>query len=237
MSLKDDLSSEVSGILSQAWNIRDGQVVPSSENVVLAGGGIKLDATVLYADLAQSSKLATDFQQKTAAKVIKVFLHSMCKLINAHNGKITSFDGDRVMAIFLGGSKNTNAVTCALKMNYAVKNIIAPQVRDYFKSIKDEGFTIAHGVGVDRGNILAVRTGIRGSNDLVWIGRAPNLAARLSDLREDNYSAFITGYVFGNMRDSAKYGGDPKRLMWEKRSLKYLEESITVYRSNWTWTP
>jgi hypothetical protein len=35
------------------------------------------------------------------------------------------------------------------------------------------------------------RAGIRNNNDLVWIGRAPSLAAKLSDIREPRYSVYI----------------------------------------------
>ena len=77
MGLKDDIESGVKDILSESWNITEGQGVPKSENVKLAGGAVRLDATVLYADMVQSSYLATEFQQRTAAKVMKAFLKSI----------------------------------------------------------------------------------------------------------------------------------------------------------------
>ena len=83
MTLKDDLSNEVTQLLKQSWKVRDGQVIPTTDSIALSGGAVKLHATVLYADLAQSSHLATDFQQRTAAKVIKIFLYCMCRLITS----------------------------------------------------------------------------------------------------------------------------------------------------------
>jgi class 3 adenylate cyclase len=236
MSIKDMLSDEVNKILSLSWDVRDGHVVPSTE-IALAGGAVKLDATVLYADLAQSSYLATDFHQKTAAKVIRAFLYCMSRLITSHDGVITSFDGDRVMGIFLGDSKNTNAVTCALKMNYVVLKIIQPKIKDHFTSLRETGFEISHCVGVDTSSILAVRAGQRGSNDLVWIGRAPNLAAKLSEIRESPYHSFISEDVFSLLNKTAKYGDDPPRLMWEQRSYNFINTPTTIYRSNWRWEP
>lgn len=233
MTLSDELSEEVSNILSQSWDIREGRVVPSTDDVILAGGAVKLDATVLYADLVQSSKLATDFQKRTAAKVIRSFLYCMCKLVTTHKGTITSFDGDRVMGIFLGDYKNTNATKCALKMKYITNKKIKPKVKEYFSSLQQTGFEISHGVGIDTSEILAVRAGQRGSNDLVWVGRAPNLAAKLSDIREDNYYTFITNNVFVKLHDEARYSDGT--LMWEERTFPYLDESITIHRSSWGW--
>lgn len=234
MTLSDELSEEVSNILSQSWDIREGRVVPSTDDVILAGGAVKLDATVLYADLVQSSKLATDFQKRTAAKVIRSFLYCMCKLVTTHKGTITSFDGDRVMGIFLSDYKNTNATKCALKMKYITNKIIKPKVKEYFSSLQKTGFEISHGVGIDTSEILAVRAGQRGSNDLVWVGRAPNLAAKLSDIREANYYTFITNNVFVKLNDEARYS-DEDTLMWEERTFSYLDESITIHRSSWGW--
>jgi class 3 adenylate cyclase len=237
MTLKDDLTTLVSDILSQTWDVRDGRVVPTTENVALDGGGVRLNATVLYTDLQQSSKLATDFQQKTTAKVIKAFLCCMCKLITVHNGVVTSFDGDRVMGIFLGDFKNTYAATCALKMNYMVSQILKPQITTYFTSFKETAFDISHCVGIDTSSVLAVRAGQRGSNDIIWVGRAPNLAAKLSEIRESNYSSYISDDVFSVLNKSAKYGGETRQLMWEQRTYSFVNESITVYRSNWWWAP
>jgi adenylate cyclase len=239
MPLKDDISNLVSQIIQQSWEIRDGRVVPANDDVALSGGGARLqEATVLYADLAQSSKLATDFQQKTAGKVIRIFLSSMCRLITEFGGTITSFDGDRVMGIFLGDSPNTNAATCALKMNYVVTKIIQPAVNNYFSSMREAGFIISHAVGIDTSAILAVRAGQRGSNDLVWVGRAPNLAAKLCEIREENYGSYISEDVFFRLHDSAKYSNEPERkLMWEQRTFNFLGENMNIYRSSWIWAP
>jgi len=234
MGLKDDIESGVKNILSESWNIIDGRVVPNTDDVKLAGGAVRLDATVLYADMVQSSYLATEFQQRTAAKVMKAFLKSMTRLITTYGGKVTSFDGDRVMGVFIGDSKNSSAGKCALKMNYAVKEIIKPLVTKHFESLKKDGFEISHCVGVDTSSILAVRAGQRGSNDLIWVGRAPNLAAKLSDIREGKYSSFITSDVYDRLHDDVKKtdGKD----MWEKRTYEFLGDTISVYRSSWWWS-
>ena len=122
-------------------------------------------------------------------------------------------------------------------MNYVTKAIIKPKVENYFTNLKKNGFKISHCVGIDTSSVLAVRAGQRGSNDLVWVGRAPNLAAKLSEIRESGYCSYITEDVFSRLNDEAKYGGKEKKLMWEKRILQYLGESTTIYRSNWRWTP
>ena len=235
MSLKDDVSSEIDGVLSQAWDIRDGTVVPETDDVALAGGGVNLKATMLYADLADSTALSTSFDRRIAAKVIKSFLAASSRIIRAQGGYIRSFDGDRVMAVYLGDLKNTSAAKTTLMINWAVLQLLRPKVEAKYPSLKDGGYTIQHCVGVDTSEVLVARAGIRNNNDLVWIGRSPNAAAKLATLRESPYHSYLTKDVYDVLAEEAKLGGDPKRPMWEARTWKPAPGIDTVYRSSWTW--
>ena len=108
MTIAEDLTNNVSTILSTAWDVTDGTVVPTTTDIALSGGGRKLDVVMLYADLAQSTALVSH-DRKMAAKVIKSFLDCCTRLIIHNGGEIRSFDGDRVMGIFIKGAKNTAA--------------------------------------------------------------------------------------------------------------------------------
>ena len=237
MALSDDISKDIQNIINTPWNLRKGQVVPSTTEVALSGGSVELDATFLYADLADSSKMAKELDRRVAAKIMKSFLATSCRLIKSCGGVIQSFDGDRVMGVFIGGSKNSNAAKCALQIKYVVKEIIKPKFKAKYESVREASFSINHGVGVDTGSVITVRAGARGANDLIWIGRPPNLAAKLSDLRESPYHSFITASVYNVLRDSSKYGGKDKEDMWERRTWKFLNQNLVVYRSNWQWKP
>ena len=237
MALSDDLKNDVQSTINQQWNIRKGQKVPSSADVVLSGGAVELDATFLYADLAGSSKIAKELDRRIAAKILKSFLATAARLVRHNGGTIVSFDGDRILGVFIGDYKNSSAAKCALQIKYAVVEIIRPKFESKYEAVRDATFTISHGVGIDTGTVLAVRAGARGGNDLIWIGRGPNLAAKLSDLRESPYNSFITASVYNKLTDTSKYGGDPKTDMWERRSWNFLGQNIHVYRSNWQWEP
>lgn len=231
------LGSEVRAILHQRWRIRKGLKVPTPESVLLSGGGVRFEGTVLYADLAQSSLLATDFQKQTAAKIIKSFLRCCSRIITKNKGKITSFDGDRVMGIFQGNGQENRAVLSGLQIHSALEYIIRPKLTDHFQSIKQDKFTIDHCVGIDKGETLAVRAGHAGSNDLIWIGRAPNLAAKLSDVRNWKYKTVITQDVYDALDYEHKYDKESFESMWEKRLYDFLDKSWSIYVSDWLWRP
>ncbi|EMS79882.1 adenylate/guanylate cyclase domain-containing protein [Desulfotignum phosphitoxidans] len=237
MALINDLTNDVQGIISKTWSTRKGQKVPSSDSVALAGGAVELDATFLYADLANSSKMAKELDRRIAAKILKSFLATTARLVRHHGGSIVSFDGDRILGVFTGSYKNTTAAKCALQIKYTVQEIIKPKFENQYDSVKKASFSISHGIGVDSGTVLAVRAGARGNNDLIWIGRAPNLAAKLSDFRKPPHHTYITATVYNKLDDPAKYGGKDKQNIWEPRTWTFLGDSISLYRSSWQWKP
>lgn len=237
MALVDDIKTEVGTIISTPWKTTKGTKFPATENVTLSGGAVELDATYLYSDLAGSSKIAKELDRRIAAKILKAFLATTVRVIRDRGGQIVSFDGDRVLGVFVGDSKNSQAAKCALNIEYVVGKIIKPKFESKYSSISENGIDISQGTGVDTGSVLVVRAGARGNNDLISIGRAPNLAAKMSELRTGNYSSYISASVYNRLNNSSKYAGDPPQDMWEKRYWQFLDESIVIYRSSWHWKP
>lgn len=240
MPLSSDLQADVDNVLNTQWNIRDGRVVPATTDVALSGGAVRLDATYLYADLANSSLMAKTFDPRVTAKILKSFLSTATRLIRFHGGSVVSFDGDRILGIFIGGSKNTNAAKCGLQINWVVEKVIKPQFTEKYPStVGIAPFSIAHGVGIDSGEVLIVRAGARDANDLISIGRSPNLAAKLSDIRDGNFRTFMTRHVYDHMAEEAKIsvGINAGRNMWTVGNYDYKGETVSIFKSHWTWTP
>jgi class 3 adenylate cyclase len=234
MSNLEDIKSEIGTILSGEWTTRDGAQVPAPEDVQLGNNAVKLLGTVLYADLAESTELVNSYNNWFAAEVYKCFLRGACRVIQNNRGAITAFDGDRVMAVYIGETQGTDAVGSALEINHVVTQLINPMVHERYAVPK---LQIRHAVGLDRSPLFVARTGVRGSNDLVWVGRAANYAAKLSALREGSYTTWITPEVYDNMSDSVKHpkGEKSSSPMWEKRSWK--SRAIDVYGSTWMRSP
>ncbi len=134
------------------------------------------------------------------------------------------------MGLFIAETPNTNAVKAAMKLKWAIANIINPKLKERYP---ETGYMLKHTVGIDCSNMLAVRAGIRGSNDLSWIGTAANVAAKLNSLPSD-YPTWITHRVYDVLAKEAKFNFNDGRPMWEKRRWKAMDD-MTIYRSNWGW--
>ncbi|MBZ0099707.1 MAG: adenylate/guanylate cyclase domain-containing protein, partial [Taibaiella sp.] len=213
---------------AEKWSTRSGQKVPESSDLRLANDSIELDGAVLYADLAESTKLVRGWKDYFASEIYKAYLMCAARIIRSEGGSITSYDGDRIMAVFIGEGKETIAVRTALKINFAVKKILTPAlVHQYPKT----NFNLKQRVGIDTSRLWIARTGIRGSNDLVWVGRAANYAAKLTSLSAE-YPTWITNAVYNRLHDSVKFS--KSKNMWEARSWTPMDNH-SIFRSTYYW--
>lgn len=229
MTLKEELEKYVRDTLAAQWNRRDGQKVPETEDLALKNEAVNLDAVILYADLAESTDLVKRWDDWYAAEIYKTYLYAAAKIIRNRGGVITAYDGDRVMGVYLGDRKNSSAARTAVEINWAVLRIIQPAVKAQYPN---STHVLRQKVGVDASEVMVARTGIRGSNDLVWVGNAANNAAKLA-ARSTSYSSYISADVFNKLADWAKYyDGKP---LWA--DLGVGDEGIRVYGSNWWVSP
>lgn len=229
MALKDDLIAEAKETFRQKWDVQNTKVVPAAEDLKLNTNHAKdlETATVLYADLDGSTNMVDRFKWEFSAEVYKTFLRCAAAVIRSEGGTITAYDGDRVMAVFTGDSKNTSAVRCALKINYAVKQIIQPAIRAQYTTTD---FVLKHVVGIDTSQLRTARIGVRGDNDLVWIGRAANHAAKLTN--EAGMPTWITKAVHDNMHSSVRLNNDVS--MWQPK-LWTAMNNANIYCSTYWW--
>ena len=230
MGLKEDLEEEARRIFREQWKQRDGTVVPEAEDLALKNEAVLLDGTVLYADMSGSTRMVDQYKPHFAAEIYKTFLRCTALLVIGEGGTITAYDGDRIMGVFVGDKKNTRAVRCGLKINFAIKKIINPAIRTQYP---DSPFFLSHVVGIDTSKLWVTKTGARGANDLVWVGRAANYAAKLTELDAD-FPTWITDVIYKNMDESVQLSNG--RTMWETMIWNAMNK-MTIYRSNWTWQP
>lgn len=228
MALEDDLRTEVATIFREAWTKRAGQKVPEPADLKLGNDAVEFDrATVLYADLSGSTAMVNAQSWSFAAEIYKTYLACATRIVKDRGGVITSYDGDRVMGIYIGDSQSTSAAESALRINYAVNYIINPALK---KQYSTSTYEVRQVVGIDTSAIRAARTGVRGDNDIVWIGRAANYAAKLTELKLSETS-WVTGDVYDQMNISAK-NSSRGVSMWKKYDWSE-NNNYRIYGSTW----
>lgn len=234
MALEDDIRAKAVNTFTDLWPQRTGIVVPDGRTITQGNDFIELPrATVAYADLDQSTALVDAKPWWFAAEVYKTFLYAAARIFRAEGGTITSYDGDRVMAIFLGADQCVNAVKAAMKLNKAVKLVIQPALTQRYAD--KYPYQIRHTVGIDVSTIRAAQAGTRGDNDLVWVGRAANHAAKLN-ARSSELATWVTRDVYVALDNSTWYnnGISTGTIMWMAHDAPEVPGG-KAYGSNYHW--
>lgn len=214
MSFGEELGAKVREFVHARWGeIPDGYTIPAPEDLTFGNSGRRLSACILYADICRSTSMVDELLDTRAAEYYKAYLHCAAKVIKRNNGEITAYDGDRVMAAFLGESKEDHAVRAALELSFAVDEIINPTFSEMYTTTHRP---LRHTVGIDASPVLVSKTGVRVDSDLVWVGSAANYAAKLNsfDGLDHAYPIRVTDEVFTALSRSNLLGSAGQQ-MWE----------------------
>lgn len=160
------------------------------------------------------------------------------RVIKSNNGHIRSFNGDGLLAVFMGDSQSNNAVKGAMQVKYGLVEIIQPKLRRYFETNKQvaNSFTIDCGIGIDQGQVLVVRAGIGGvgNNDLIWVGNATNFASKMSNIASSPANLYITQNVYDRLNEDRKISKG--KNMWTYQEITFSGNKYRVIKTSYHWT-
>jgi len=159
-----------------------GQYVPRAvADIVISDKGalapVEREATVMFIDIAGFTELTERFGPTLIVDVLNDFFDVATRIIGEHNGIVTQFQGDAVLATFnvplSDDGRAGRAVECARK-------IILTAETDTFG-----GTELAVRVGLNTGSVVAGNVGGGGRQNYTVHGDAVNLAARLEAMNKE----------------------------------------------------
>ncbi|HEX3292784.1 MAG TPA: AAA family ATPase [Solirubrobacterales bacterium] len=132
-------------------------------------GGERKIATMLFADLVGSTRLATQLDPEDLRRRLEPFFEAAKSALEQHGGTVEKYIGDAVMAVFGAPVAHTDDPDRAVAAGLAVAERVA--------ELDGE---LAVRVGIETGEVLSVQ----GAGDLRVTGEAVNAAARLQQAAE-----------------------------------------------------
>jgi len=228
MPLLDDLKSKISTYKTEKYTIEETTIVPSTDYSKLTFGnkGLTCDFAFLFIDIRSSSKLHEEYGLIKAAKIYHSFHDINVSVIKANSGNVRAFDGDRVLGVFSGESKNGNAVKAAMQIQWGIRNILNPILQT----------KIICGAGIDYGKTLVIKVGKgrdQDNNDLVWLGKASNYASHLAN--EASNTIIISGESFKVLSKDRKISSSNKEFWTPKVVTLKNAVKIHCYETGWGW--
>ena len=137
-------------------------------------GGTRCRATMLFCDIRGYTAFAEEHEPDLVVEVLNFYFQHLTGIVKQHGGDIDKFVGDQILAVFVGGGSEANAVRCALAMQAKMGELGADR----------PGRHLAVGIGVSTGEVVMGAMGSPDRMDYTVLGDAVNLAARLCSRAE-----------------------------------------------------
>ena len=203
-----------------------GRFVPEEvAHSLMAGGGQiepqQVDATILFCDIESFTQLTESLGPVKMVDVLNTFFSAMVAILKQHDGVVTQFQGDAILATFNVPIANPDHATNAI---HAAKEMLS-----CVASTKFAGEDLNVRIGINTGSIVAGAIGAEGRLSYTVHGDAVNLAARLESLNKEystrlliseNTSKLTPELEFSQVGESTVRGQSKSILLYTLASLQ-----------------
>jgi adenylate cyclase len=165
-----------------------GRFVPQTiVDAMVAGRGaltpVERQATVLFADIAGFTSMTQRAGAARTVEILNAYFDEVTRIIGAHNGIVTQFQGDAVLATFNVPVEDPGHAANAFE---AARSILAAVAEREFA-----GERIRVRIGINTGSLVAGNVGGGGRQSYTVHGDAVNLAARLEALCKEHGTSLL----------------------------------------------
>jgi class 3 adenylate cyclase len=197
-----------------------GRFVPQAiVNAMVAGRGalapVEREATVLFADIAGFTEMTERAGAARTVEILNAYFDDVTRIIGAHNGIVTQFQGDAVLATFNVPVEDAGHAANAFE---AARSILAAVAEREFA-----GERMRVRIGINTGSLVAGNVGGGGRQSYTVHGDAVNLAARLEALCKEHGTSLLLSAA------TAKALPGAKLVAVGNISVRGLAEPVTVY--------
>lgn len=159
-----------------------GKYIPESiaEQMLKEDGALKpqtTEATIFFVDLAGFTAMSERLNPQEIVEVLNDYFSKIVSIIEGHNGVITQFQGDAVLAIF----------NVPIEDDFHALNAIdtAREIIDVVAKNKFCGHQLSCRIGITTGDVVAGNVGAKDRLNYTVHGDIVNLAARLEQLNKE----------------------------------------------------
>ncbi|HIA81934.1 MAG TPA: adenylate/guanylate cyclase domain-containing protein, partial [Rhodospirillales bacterium] len=159
-----------------------GKYIPESiaEQMLKEDGALKpqtTEATIFFVDLAGFTAMSERLNPQEIVEVLNDYFSEIVSIIEGHNGVITQFQGDAVLAIF----------NVPIEDDFHALNAIdtAREIIDVVAKNEFCGHQLSCRIGITTGDVVAGNVGAKDRLNYTVHGDIVNLAARLEQLNKE----------------------------------------------------
>ena len=201
------------------------------------------DVVCVYIDLASSTKINIQENQKLAAHIFDSYIKSIVKIFKEYQCKYIDIQGDGCFALFDGVDRINRAIVAAA----TIKTLLSRNTNYFSKFVSNQlnSTNLSLRIGIHQGNILAKKAGIRGENEVIWLGDAASIASKICNLKNYENNNFksdtirISDVVYNNIHNQHLFYscdcGEQQKL-WDEHTFVphfFGISNLYILRANW----
>jgi adenylate cyclase len=171
-------------------------------------GGVKLDGTVLFADLRGFTTLAERTAASDVIEILNRYLGEMSDAVMDAGGTLVSYLGDGILAVFGAPLAQPDHADRALA---AARDIIDVRMPRFNAWLGERG-PVGIGVGISSGELMAGHVGSERRVEYTAVGDTVNVASRLESLTAEHGVKLL---VAGSTRERLRHVPDDLREIGE----------------------
>jgi adenylate cyclase len=186
-------------------------------------GGVRLECTVLFADLRKFTTFAESVEPRLVIDVLNEYLEEMSSAILDHGGTLVSYQGDGVMAVFGAPLEDPDHADRALA---AAREMLEVRMPRFNARLTERlGLSFRMGIGINSGPVMSGNVGSLRRLAYTAVGDTTNTAARLEELTKGTaYQLFVSGATRDLLSDGAA-----DLVLHADVALRGREEATTIW--------
>jgi class 3 adenylate cyclase len=169
------------------FEIEEANTFPDLEEISRGNAAKLSNVGYGFFDLRGFTAWSEQKRDRTVFKVLEPALRALTRVVRLHNGSIEKPTGDGLMFVIGADEANSEkaairALQCAVDLGQLMETVINPFMKS--KGHVVEGFK--WGIGLEMGNALVAKVGIRNHDFLTSISKAANFASKLENIAGPN---------------------------------------------------
>lgn len=157
----------------------------------------ELDCTVLFADIARSSRMAESLGTKRFGELLNRYFQDVTNIIFQHGGLLDKYLGDGFMAVFGMTGKQENPEEQAVSAGIDILKLLSANYRK-----KDDRIDV--GIGINSGAVFAGYVSTKERVELSVLGDTVNVAAGLESMARPN-RILIGPFTYAAIESKGKF--------------------------------
>lgn len=232
--LEDEIFEEIGEKLDMDFDIVKKKEIPSNFKLENDEWAQVDDVACVYFDLSSSTNILRDYGDEISVKIFDSYIKSATRIFKNFECSYLDIQGDGGFALFSGDKHIQRAMVSAITLKTLLSKSYSGNLNDLVKKIKSK-INLSSRIGVHIGKILAKKSGIRGENEILWLGGLVSVASKICGLKRENAELFKGDLGEKIKSDILKISEDLYQEMLQLNCSDYLMKSCNCGEMTGLW--